>query len=160
MAGPKAQNRLSVVAGIAWTLGVLAALAALVWFVGMPMYEGFQLDGIMREMEKEGEKEAEYVSNPLELPGKAGEKFIPFGSKSVPYLLPLLEHREIRVREKAWYTFKEVTGTQEKTDWYYGPELDGSPRREAIAELKEWWEAEKKRREEAPPPAKPEAETE
>jgi hypothetical protein len=158
MASPKAQNRLSVVAGVLWTLGVLAAIAALVWFVGLPMYEKFQLDGIMREMEREGEKEAEYVSNPLELPGKAGEKFIPFGIKAVPYLIELLDHREIRVREKAWFTLTTVTGTRDKTDWYYLPDLEGSTRKESIAEVVEWWNANKKRLEESPPTPKTEPE--
>jgi hypothetical protein len=122
-------------------LGILGVgVLALVVYVILPGIDNYHLDQYAREVEKEGEKEAQVPTNQLLLPGPAAEKMIPYGKKAIPYLIPLLGHIEFRVRAKAWDAFKKVS---KKEDFLYDPQSAPIDAKSEVDKIRNWWEKEK-----------------
>lgn len=118
---------------------------ALIAYVILPGIDAYHLDKYARELEKEGEKEAEIPTNELRLPGPAAEKMIAYGDDAVSFLIPRLGHIEYRVRAKAWDAIKKIVKNEEL---HFEPGASPYENREAVEKLKVWWQSERKKRKE------------
>lgn len=117
---------------------------ALIVYVILPGIDAYHLDKYARELEREGEKEAEIPSNELRLPGPAAEKMLAYGDNAGAYLIPLLGHIEYRVRAKAWDAFKRLAKDE---SLYFDTLMSPAENKNEIERIRAWWETELKRRE-------------
>lgn len=115
---------------------------ALIVFVILPSIDNWNLDRMMRDVEKEGLKEAELPNNPLILPGPAAEQMLAYGKKSVPFFLKLLDHLEYRIRARAFEGLKRAT---KKEDFAFDPAMYPGDAKPDLDRIKAWWEEESKK---------------
>ncbi|HLG43153.1 MAG TPA: hypothetical protein VI643_07290 [Planctomycetota bacterium] len=122
--------------------GLGVGIYALIVYVILPSIDSWHLDRMMRDVEKEGLKEAELPNNPLIIPGPAVEQMLVYEKKSIPFLLKLMDHLEFRIRAKAFEGLKKAAN---KDDFAFDPAMYPGDAKPDLDKVKAWWEEESKK---------------